>query len=90
LKTWLLFFEIEVWRLTSETVWWWWGGGDLAPPQVPYSTTAAAMQGLNILLLLYTLATQVTTILFTKDSPYIKNRLRARPRPRSARVRARG
>lgn len=44
------------------------------PPQAPFTMAAAGMQIVTILLLIYTLATQVFTILGTKDSPYLKNR----------------
>ena len=42
------------------------------PPQAPFSLVAAGMQVFTILLLFYTVATQILTILWTKDSPYIK------------------
>ena len=43
-------------------------------PQASFSLGAAAAQAVTILLLIYTLATQAITILWTKDTPYLHNR----------------
>ena len=52
-----------------------------APPQAPFSNAAAGMQIVTILMLVYTLATQVFTILWTRDTPYLKYWRAAAPPP---------
>ena len=44
------------------------------PAQAPFSTAAAGVQVVFILLLVYSIITQIITIIGTQDSPYIKNR----------------